>query len=211
MKYKYGTWSKKPIITHNWTRTDWFINNRELYYTKTQILPLKNITSQKNITIILTLYAICDLASTSNKDYFNLSEIKKMIELSLSKYKIKLKGKGLSILERVCKAKARRCANNIYDTKQDLENQSQEFMKRIDKLYTSKKDKIDNGYNVRMDDIYYAVQCLRGVFLNFKVYSKGKDYHEYQFENDYPASRILWHLNEDGKELLKKYKQNYLF
>jgi len=211
MKIKYGTWSKKPEITVNWNRTNYFINNRELYYSKTQIFPLKTNNSQKNICIILCLYALCDLSiENESKDYFNIGEIRNMIQKKLVKYKALLLTKGLYRVERVCKSKYRRC-HGSYNYLDDFEKQKEELTKKIEGLYTKSADKKTSGSLIRVDDIYYSLAMLLKVFVNFRVYSRGKDYQNIKFENDYSVSRILYYLNDDGKELLKKYKSNYLF
>jgi hypothetical protein len=201
MKYKFGVWNHNTEVTQKWSNAQYFINNREIKFNQNQIYPLKILDSQRNITIILVIYALCDLSYNNQQSYFNIKQIYDMIDKKFTFYKILLETKGLHILERICKKKYIR-ANKGFDYDKDFEKQKTLLTNKIRGLYVRSKDKTEQGNNIRMDDVYNAISLLIPVLISFRSCKKSESNYE-----TYKKTNTLFGLNSDGKKLMKLYKE----
>ena len=206
---RFGTWSKNPDVVKNWGRADYLINNREIQINAREYFPLKKLTSAKNVVIILTLYALCDLTyENKTKDYFNLSEIKNMIITRIKKYKLFLLTKGNHIIENINYIKFNK-TNINYNVTGIIQREKKKLSDFISK-YLKPKGNILGKENISMHEIYYSVAFLLGNFVSIKVYIKKDEYSEI-YDEPTSTTRVLYYLSPSGKELMKKYREeNYL-
>lgn len=198
MEYKIGNWCKDGSVTRNWTRADYFLNNREIKYSPKVLFPIVEVCSKKHATIILTLYAFIDLTHRGEKSCFQHNDIYEIIKKNLTIYKMKLSKKGKEISKRRIMSSWER-SNRSFDYSSKLNKEE----KRVTDFFMKMR-------GINMDDLYYSIAMLIPVFISIKNHKSKENYNELDFE---PSKKLktYYFLSEDGKELMRKVKEsNYL-
>jgi hypothetical protein len=197
MNEKLGIWTKDPDITKNWTKADYMINNREIIIHPGGTFPLKTLRSIKNASILMVLYGLCDLTfENPEKNYFNMDEIKRIIDLRIKKYKLYLQTKAFYLIERINRANFNKTTLN-YNVDAIISREKLKYTQ-----FSTNKIKL----NVKMDNVYYALALLSGNLVNIKAYTKKGDYSEI-YDESKNKTHILYYLSSSGKDLMRKYRE----
>lgn len=193
--YNFGEWSKNPEVTRRWSKADYFLNNREIRYSPRIMFPIIEVCSKKHTSIILTLYALIDLTERKDKTYFQQKDVYDMIKKNITLYKMKLTKKGKEVVKRRIMSKWER-SNRSFDYTKKLQKEEQQ----VTQFFM-------NFRGISMDDLYYAIATLVPVFVWIKNYQAKENYNDSDFE---PSTKVktYYHLNDDGKELMRKVKEN---
>ncbi len=189
-----GEWCKYPDVIKNWSKSEHLINNQEIYHDRHNIDPIKPFTTRKVIMIKFVLYAMIDLHSINKtKSWFNLKEIKEMIDKKRTLYLKFIEWKVNHLVEKVKLNKFDNSSKN-YDVQRIIAADIQRNKKNLNK-----------ELNLSYSDLYTAIAQLYPVFIAQKMYVRKLDYENVN-EPLATSPTKLYYLNKDGMELLKKVK-----